>query len=544
MRIQHNLRPPAISILASLILLILIYAKAVDLGLRDFTAPMTSKIHEIVLRNVAIALSNRLYSTQHDYTGLGEIYSSFYSAKFGASPAYQTAKTVDQAIAYFRDAPPLDAKNVFFGWGEDFGLSDYAYLAFAVFGFSLTSLFDLYFVFLFLSVALFVFQFRSWPPALAVPPLVLAALYAALPAYVLSPESSSLFSNRSAPVLGLLPSLHAVLWLLGTNDARKYCVGYLIAQLILIVMVVHARATANWQVLTITLVSLGTFAWHARRFFLSVRQRDKLAMPYRFLLPATFLMTAIVAHSGYMRVAVAPQYKQGGADSHSKWHMLFMGLTLHPRSRDLGWQPDDVGVTRLAQEYFERHHSYYSVRRGWRQWDLDVSPWTTGKWGNYEIVVRDMFIDFAVSHPRFVMRAQMQKAMFMASWVMMGFGLAPPTWLAKTANADISTSILQLEGVRLSPLTLVTALTLVATVLVLGLRQGRSPPIDGLLPIVVSVLALFVGSLLPGTLTAPIPHGMIDVIVCAHAAVLVIVLTLLLGLWNLLGSQRGTRECT
>jgi hypothetical protein len=487
-----------------------IYLQAMSLGLHSFEAPMTSRIHEVVLRGIAIALSTSIYGTPHDYGGINVIYNALLDPKFGASPTFHTAESVNAVIDYFKGKPIIDTLSVFYLGGEDVGFADYAGVAFSIFGYTFQSLFLLYFSLLGITIFSFLLGFRDNRQAFVVLVSWILALYAILPAFVLNPESSGLFSNRALPLLSSLATIHVVFTLLGRTPMTRLGAFLVLTQLFLVIVVVHVRASAISQILVICMCA----GWVLLRTSKGLRSTSHNESRARKRFAALVLIAMSILLGGQkliVHMKSADHYKTGGRATHSFWHMAYIGLAFHDNAEIHGLAGNDQAVTDSAERYYRKYADYMQRTYNLNSWENDISPWSTGKWGNYERIVRMMFFEFVGQHPIHPVTAVANKSLLTLGELLVAMDISPPDWLAKTGNIDIRGSMLHIDGVKvkIAGIVPVIGISLVLWSLLLG-GAGR-PFLDDWVPFCCGIVAVVAGSLLPGVVTAPIPHGMLDV---------------------------------
>lgn len=258
---------------------------------------------------------------------------------FGTSPA-----AINNLI---KEATEL--KNV--NWQEKFfvgetigaGYTDYAYLAFLLFGFKIESLLYLYFLILCISIVVFWAALRrdSLGPFLLI--IFLLSHYVPIKAFsYLGYNLGSVANYRFLPVLVILPLMH----ILRTGQLGQRLNGYTFAGVLLqssiILFILWVRGSAIWAVILLVcgVVVKIFFNLLKSRFSLKNTRPEGFTVisdrirGFRLWPIVLFLSMFLFLIMGKPLILGTKYDKDSGPGYHPVWSAIYVGLALHPEIRE------------------------------------------------------------------------------------------------------------------------------------------------------------------------------------------------------------------
>lgn len=388
-------------------------------------------------------------------------------------------------------------------WGDDKGYADYVMLAYLLFGYRVAALFWLFVLLLGLSVVAFAAQYWR-TPYLALVPLVLLAHALVLEVLDDGIITRVVHDARYLPALVYLAALHAAVLALRPDMIRRWSWPVLAFQMLLIVLVLDARASAIWLVLV-------PIAALAMRLLVT---RDGWA---RSVAVGCVVLAGPLLLDGYRQIAYDARYTDGGTTSHPVWHNLYMGLAFHPdgAARDVvytdgvayrdAWlfllaRPDvqeRLGIDPAATAFVEHDPALWMHRVGWER---------------YEAVCRAMVLAVVLEQPLYVIESLLiHKPRYLAETALwqLGYLQEQPRWVrVEDAHRPTKRTIL--------PMLAPWALAAFGAVLILTLLPRLSSRDAGGMTLVSLLLAA--GSLAPSIAVGPVYYELQVVYVALLAA--------------------------
>jgi hypothetical protein len=292
-------------------------AKSMRLDVAEPTARM--RIHAIPM-----ALSQIHHGSERNYTASWPIAMRFQA---GNAP---TQELIDWAV----NVPPISHQRIYLWLADDRGLSDFAYIAFKLFGSNTIALFNLWFLIFFSSCAIFLLNYRKYPLIIVAGTILISSISASIHLFTKHAElisvnyasnigSINVSESTMFEFIAAIAALHICASLLSERDRLSATtIGCIALQSILLGFLVHARSSLLWLVLAIAMVG---FACAARMMF-------RGAGVFRILLrlaPLLFLFGAILGFRAYERSVAHPGYAEG-IGSRTVWHNMLMGMAYSP----------------------------------------------------------------------------------------------------------------------------------------------------------------------------------------------------------------------
>jgi hypothetical protein len=385
-------------------------------------------------------------------------------------------------------------------WGDDKGNADYFMLAFSIFGFSISSLYKLYFLILTVSTLLFCAQFFRQIQWLIFAPLVLSAHHVALITVPDSLVTSVIHDAHFVPALAILASLHLAIMLIRPERGGPWTIPGVLVQLAIVVLVIDSRPSGIWLVyfpIAAYVLSLVGLAWNrGGRTMLVGRVVNRGAL-------AALLLLAPLALSTYHRLGYDRAYTDDGIESHMVWHALYMGLSVHPDARSFGLNYTDTSSYQAVLSYFLAHAELQEALPPRDPATPARSP-STGVWGladigfrAYEQVGRAAFLSFVRDHPRYVAESfLLYKPKYLLDQLLWQTGWTD-TW---PAWVDTESAHQPFRRDLLNPFSLPAAAVVMAASAIAFAQAGSAARRRG----VGLAALLFAASLLPSILVAPI----------------------------------------
>lgn len=237
---------------------------------------------------------------------------------------------------------------------DDKGLVTYYKLAFKIFGYRLSSFFYLYFSLLTLSVVIFFVTFYRRFDLLNVLILFLCGHFVVMAAApVVGLDLQTVHNARFIPVLAILPAIYIALLILGKHRINKTIMFYTLLQAGLLILAVHVRSSAAYQIMFLCFV----FAATALRQWLAKPRLGRYVFSKVRFLPLLIVLIGLFALKAHLAVKLNYPYTSA-TSSHMFWHAAYLGLGAHPESKSkygIDYADDAAGYY-AASDYLEKQH--------------------------------------------------------------------------------------------------------------------------------------------------------------------------------------------
>jgi hypothetical protein len=301
---------------------------------RVFSLGMENRPPIWVVDAIPIALSDMVFGHRNDYTSLTAVDSVFYHTL--ESPPGQThdSKLVARAIANVLALDPrtISRESMLPGrtlGTDDKGIVDFVKLAFAAFGYANERIIYLYFVFLFVSISLLLLFFGEGLFSQLAVGAFLTAHYLILPMVFYNGQLQSVLALRFLPVLGMMPCLHCLYFVLRPR-ATWDALGAVVVQVLFLAFVLHMRSVTAWEMAIIAvtgvIASLRVMAirWQGRR----EQNLFDLAAP---LIPACLIAICVLGLRIYRQVCYDTRFFHGEQMvTRVFWHNILSGFAFDP----------------------------------------------------------------------------------------------------------------------------------------------------------------------------------------------------------------------
>lgn len=324
----HSRRPPTgslILILVSACLLAWTYHVGIGLGMAD----SVSKVSVARARAaIAIAISHMEYGAT-GYVLYDPVFRDLMAGGFGRPGPDSPPLDINGAIAnalgrgyqlQCDSGPPgLCADHL-----DDKEYADYVTVAFTLFGFNVQALYNLYFLLLAISLAAFCAQFVREPAYLALAPLLLAAHYAAVLVLRDSIVTYVVHDSRFLPAVACLAAIHVALVVLHRSRSSVREIPLLAIQVMIMVFVLDSRSSAIYLfcfILGVAMCSMLVALKNGSGLKPILRNKGWIV---------GIVIAAPVLLSIYKQIAYDHRYLGDGTASHTVWHAIYMGLSVHP----------------------------------------------------------------------------------------------------------------------------------------------------------------------------------------------------------------------
>lgn len=286
---------------------------------------------------------------------------------------------------------------------DDKGYSQFIAAAFRIFGFSIRSLYRLFFASIVVVTVIFSVGLMRRPLALIVALSYLAAVCAAIWLLPNSMVASDPADNRFLSTVSGLSALHIALVGMWPEPPRYGKLLTAAAQALVLGVIILTRTAYVWQIMFLV-TWLGTLA--IVRYWRTPANRARAAAWPTGLLGLT------------IGLAMVPQVLNGAlqksdeatlsSNYHLFWQPVAMGLAFHPDGFPLyGFGTRDWDIYNVTYKYLEdRPDVARDLQINLRDVVFEGSPpyanFSNVGWGKYDQAVGRMFAEFAAGHPRMV----------------------------------------------------------------------------------------------------------------------------------------------
>jgi hypothetical protein len=399
------------------------YLHGIQLGQRDIGFQPIYRLREAL----AVAISRLREPPLHGYIAYQSVIDAFNNNGFGVpweNGLHLDAAGVDALVLdpvrlerTLQEARriPLDTQlPPDLTAGNELAFSDYAYVAFAIFGVHMSSLYYFYFALLGASCTLFIAQYRSSPFAMFLLLTYLASLgfvenYVSLR----GAQFATLVNSRFFDVLSLLPAAHMLMLMWIPQKPTRLTLIAAVTQSILLAFLIDCRITGRWQIAMIAATALGFVL--AGSPGLWRRHAQALMDIWRRTWPAVVAVGALAAHMtaidllAHRRYGDEPKY-------HVVWHEVLRGLLGSNEELQrqylgnvigLGSPPDQAAYDALDNDLTQRDDRTSPIvvlDRG--RLRVDVSK----GWAEYERLARLLVFEMIRRHPSEVLMGLYNKA--------------------------------------------------------------------------------------------------------------------------------------
>jgi hypothetical protein len=287
--------------------------------------------------------------------------------------------------------------------GNEVAYADYVYIAFALFGIHMSSLYYLYFLIVGVSGLLFVVQYRDSPILMFLLLTYLGGL-GFLQNYAQSGgiQLATLYNSRLFEALSLLPAFHIFMLVWRREPPRLFALAAAVVQSALLAFIIDCRISGDWQIVMVVATSIGFIVIDA----LKLRHGGSkmlLAIGYRAW-PAAIAAAILLGHMAAIDAMADPRY-QNEPKYHVIWHEVLRGLLGSNTGLQreylgkvvgLGSLPDQSAYDAIDYDLTlrnDRTSPIVVVQQG--RIRVDVSK----GWGEYERLARSLALKMVLQHP-------------------------------------------------------------------------------------------------------------------------------------------------
>jgi hypothetical protein len=365
----------------------LLYVTDRRLGLHE-SANTRYRFHAI-----PVAVSVLYHHRPHDYTAHRGLAMRFHDS--GRNLDEQIRGTVDPAF------PVGD--GTYYWVADDRGLADFVCGAFHLFGPRVSSLSNLWFLILSISLLLYTIAFWRVPAALIVPPLFLLGwlgIASIAPESLPFPnamgywgEAIALYESRMFDGLALVAVLH--LAILAGSGGRVSRLAWLAAvpQVAILLFLYHARSSLGWQYAALfCLAGLRIGLWVLNRRFDCPPPTEVFARP---LFVVALLAVSLGGLKQYQRAVYHPDYSREYGQR-TFWHNALMGLAFNPTLRDglpMAHCDDRNAVDLVLSRMEEREPGLDRNVWNWQAALNSLGNHNQFDWNRYERVAREVYFE-------------------------------------------------------------------------------------------------------------------------------------------------------
>lgn len=285
--------------------------------------------------------------------------------------------------------------------GAEVGWVDYMYLAMIIFGNSVTSFYNLYYIILLISCAFYVFSFRRSHFLLFLIVIFLAGHYAFLDYISCSRQLWSVHNSRLYSVLALLPAGHLLIALLRNPLARRHDIVVATVQAAFLIFLYRCRADVAW-VVAIPLLAATAIAWRWTLPGLVVSQRHWWTFRAARVWPAIPLVVILLANFIATPIFADSRYRTQPATGHPFWHSVYMGLVDHVPSLYARYsygaphRSDEIGYFAVLADLRRRHDASPDIAYV-NQGQIYINP--MADLGEYDRLARRVTLQLIRDHP-------------------------------------------------------------------------------------------------------------------------------------------------
>lgn len=428
-------------------------------GLRQNMHRVAPDAIEMLAQTIAVDISQRYHGT-HGYVGRSEVLQTLLQGGVTGRQNYldpfglkypengERPELIEKAIkdALALKDLPADAtfgnQKLFAPEANDPGFVDYLSLSFDLFGFQVEAFFYFYFLVFAVSVALFLLCYH----ADALPLLVLSIAVVAL----LTLLDSQLFTNvnlravhnqRFLGSLCLVPYLHLLFTFLVYRRPTWSRVVVTILQATLLTLLMFARSSAFWMILSFVAIFGVTAYFRLGRSYAETRVRRLAALAFSW--PSLLVIGGLVCSLAYKSATIHPIYSLDiYIPYHMVWHNAYMGLGLHPDWKERGDKhkgkpiPDPLTDNMAWMGAVAEGDEVYGLTEGQLNNNV-IGGFPAPKLRLHERLIRDRFLRFILHNPRFTLEVYLwyKPKMFFheLSWAFEGYRLNVGTLLCQVA---------------------------------------------------------------------------------------------------------------
>jgi hypothetical protein len=298
---------------------------------------------------------------------------------------------------------------------NDLGYAHFIFLAFKLFGATLSSIYYFYFLLLLISVLAFVAQFHSSRFMLFVLSLYLTAhIFVVAYCTEFGLSIGSIANSRTFSALGLLPALHLASMLLARVPFGALSIATALLQSLLLSFVISCRYDVMWEA---GLVVSTALVW-APYLVLSTRGKPLYRLSnLRRLWPAAVLMAALLAMQVLQSGAAGPSYDKDSG-KHLVWHEILLGMLSVDGQLIQKYAGMDAATTsqyvwddRVACEAVRHYLSHLDVSsRSAPRYDCDAATNIFGgDSGEYDAIAQRVVAQIIMEQPLAVLRGVKSK---------------------------------------------------------------------------------------------------------------------------------------
>jgi len=469
---------------------------------------------------VPAALSVTRFHHTANYTALRQVTDTFEA---GLTEGATVNASIARALAL--DDKTLTREYVLLG-NYDIGIVDYVRLSFLLFGYNSEGFIYLYFAIIIVSSITFLLRFNKDPGAVLFLVAILSALLVITPSIPLNEQVLSPIAPRVFPIVGILACAHLVLTTLYPAPPLRD-IAFVLIQAAIVILAVHVRASAGWEIVAVLLATCGVVAhrWYRRRT-IERCAKNKSAGAWQVAVRLVPVVTPILvlclgwAALAYVkRAAYAPEYaRDERIAGHVLWHSIATGLGFQPElARDFHIRVDDMSVMLLTRQFLMDRDQPGTV-------DLVglTDPGVTRmRYAAYDQVVRTLVWDICRTRVRECVEAVLFYKPAAYIWnaaFLMGLSATPPTPELQHPVALQQLikmgSQMRERGANANPLRLAALLP----VLAISLFFARDL-VAFAAPIAVATAIIVLGSLVPVLVIYPVPFTVADTVTVTIMAI-------------------------
>ena len=351
----------------------------------------------------------KVYKTLKDNGMPGAPQSLLDKYKMTAREILTNADILNNAIKMAIDVDDVSREGQFSLEREDLGMVTYQELSFRIFGYKVESFLYLYFLLLSFSIFIFLITYYKRIDLLNILLIFVCSHYVivAVAPLVGDLRLQTVHNDRFLPVLGVLPTLYLAQLGLGKTKLTLVKVISASIQALIIMLVIHVRTGALWQIMFL-IVTFGLtilWCWFRRP------EAGKYVLNKNNLWVPAVVILCLMLFKMHMLLSLHFSYNNV-TSKHLFWHPMYEGLGAHPD-----------GMSKYAISWSD--YSSYQIVRKRTQEQYGTDDWySLGGYRLFESILKDEYAKILIDDPRFFVENYLYKfLLFFENYFSRSFGV-------------------------------------------------------------------------------------------------------------------------
>jgi len=343
---------------------------------------------DISLVSIAIAITE-LETDENGYSGYRHVLESLQEQEGFKEYAKSHKKNIPYDIDFKKGvlaAKTIDANYKYYLDREDLGIVDYYKLSFLLFGYDTDSFIYLYYLLLFISLALFIARFFNNFEKLNLLAIFMIShwvIISVLPD--MGKELMTVYNRRSLPILSMIPTIYIVISIFENKRLNTFGLAMLITQIAILMFIYHSRSSVSYQLLFIysSFFLFCLFSIKKKFYYYLIKKSA--------LISIVLISLSILGLKGYMYSAKDPQYSNY-TSGHLFWHAAYIGLSAHPESLNkYGIYQDDSSSVNFVSSKTKKIY-------GTEDWE------SIGGHTLYEDILKKEYLSILINDPNYFLK--------------------------------------------------------------------------------------------------------------------------------------------